>query len=169
VRVAIDDHRVGYFGVANRDTTRAEEAGGTHTFHTYATACVVGGPARYTPGLTAVGDKEPMAAVLTRLLGQVIAAGVTAQSVLRDETLFAVAVMRLLPSRNLSLVIPAVVRGRKPRHGGSGGADGGLPPTLTDPGGNHQNPTANLKLLDSVWGRVQHERGGIVRGQRPGS
>jgi hypothetical protein len=45
--VAIDDHRIGYFGAAHRDTTRSTSAAGTHTSHTYATAGVVGGPDRY--------------------------------------------------------------------------------------------------------------------------
>ncbi|HEX4611184.1 MAG TPA: hypothetical protein VH092_23535 [Urbifossiella sp.] len=62
-RIAINDHRIGYYGEPNRDTTRATSSAGTHTFHTYATACVVGGPDRYTLGRTAVGAKEPMADV----------------------------------------------------------------------------------------------------------
>ncbi|MDY3555878.1 hypothetical protein R5W24_005024 [Gemmata sp. JC717] len=33
-RIAIDYHRIGYFGKPNPDTTRAKETGGTHTFHT---------------------------------------------------------------------------------------------------------------------------------------
>ena len=49
-RVAIDYHRVPYFGEPNRDTTRAKTTDGTHTSHTYATACAVGGPDRYTLG-----------------------------------------------------------------------------------------------------------------------
>lgn len=116
-RVAIDYHRIPYFGAANRDTTRAKSAAGTHTFHTYATACVVGGPGRYTLGLTAVGEKEPFTAVLTRLLDQVAGAGVTARVVVLDKAFFSIAVMRLLQSRNLPFVIPAVIRGRKPRPG----------------------------------------------------
>lgn len=116
-RVAIDYHRVPYFGEPNRDTTRAKSAAGTHTFHTYATACVVGGPGRYTLGLTAVGEKEPFTAVLTRLLEQVAGAGVTARVVLLDKAFFSIAVMRLLQSRDVPFVIPAVIRGRKPRIG----------------------------------------------------
>lgn len=116
-RVAIDYHRVGYFGRPNRDTTRAKEKAGTHTFHTYATACVVGGPDRYTLGLTAVGEGEPFTAVLTRLLDQVAAAGVTPRVVLLDKAFFSIAVMQLLQSRDVPFVIPAVIRGRKPRPG----------------------------------------------------
>lgn len=116
-RVAIDYHRVGYFGAPNADTTRAKETAGTHTFHTYATACVVGGPDRYTLGLTAVGEGEPMADVVARLLDQVAAAGVAVRVVLLDKAFFAIAVMRLLQARNLPFVIPAVIRGRKPRPG----------------------------------------------------
>jgi hypothetical protein len=117
VRVAIDYHRIAYFGEPNRDTTRAKETAGTHTFHTYATACIVGGPDRYTLGLTAVNEKEPFTAVLTRLLDQVATAGVTIRVVLLDKAFFSIAVMQLLQSRNLPFVIPAVVRGRKPRIG----------------------------------------------------
>jgi putative transposase len=116
-RVAIDYHRIAYFGVPNADTTRAKQTAGTHTFHTYATACVVGGPNRYTLGLTAVGEKEPFTDVLTRLLDQVAAAGVTPRVVLLDKAFFSIAVMQLLQARQLPFVIPAVVRGRKPRIG----------------------------------------------------
>jgi hypothetical protein len=117
VRLAIDYHRIPYFGEPNRDTTRAKAAAGTHTFHTYATACIVGGPNRYTLGLTAVNDREPMTAVLTRLLDQVAVAAVTARVVLLDKAFFAIAVMQLLQARGLPFVIPAVIRGRKPRPG----------------------------------------------------
>lgn len=116
-RLAIDYHRIAYFGEPNRDTTRAKQTAGTHTFHTYATACVVGGPNRYTLGLTAVGEKGPFTAVLVRLLDQVAGAGVTVRVVLLDKAFFSIAVMRLLRSRDLPFVIPAVIRGRKPRIG----------------------------------------------------
>lgn len=117
VRLAIDYHRIGYFGRPNRDTTRAKETRGTHTFHTYATACVVGGPNRYTLGLTAVNEKEPFTDVLARLLDQVAATPVAIRVVLLDKAFFSIAVMQLLRSRNLPFVIPAVVRGRRPRPG----------------------------------------------------
>jgi hypothetical protein len=117
VRLAIDYHRIAYYGRPNRDTTRAKTAASTYTFHTYATACVVGEPDRYTLGLTAVGEKEPFTDVLVRLLDQVAAAGVTVRVALLDKAFFSIAVMRLLQSRNLPFVIPAVVRGRKPRIG----------------------------------------------------
>ncbi len=116
-RLAIDYHRVPYYGVPDRNTTRAKTEAGTHTFHTYATACVVGGPDRYTVGLTAVAHKEPMTGVLTRLLDQVIAAGVPIRVVLLDRAFFSIAVMQLLQTRHLPFVIPAVIRGRKPRPG----------------------------------------------------
>jgi putative transposase len=117
VPVAIDYHRIAYYGVANRDTTRAKGTAGTHTFHTYATACLVGTPDRYTIGLTAVGEHEPFTDVRTRLLDQVAAAGVTPRVLLLDKAFFAIAVMRLLQSRGVPFVIPAVIRGRKPRPG----------------------------------------------------
>jgi putative transposase len=116
-RVAIDYHHTPYYGAPTRDTTRGKRAAGTHTFHTYATACVVGGPDRYTVGLTAVGHKEPMTAVLTRLLDQVAAARVPVRVVLLDKAFFSIPVMRLLQARRLPFVIPAVIRGRKPRPG----------------------------------------------------
>lgn len=116
-RVAIDYHQIAYFGEPNRDTTRSKPTAGTHTFHTYATACIVDGSNRYTLGLTAVGHKEPMTAVLARLLDQVAAAGVTIRVALLDKAFFSIAVMQLLQSRNLPFVIPAVIRGRKPRPG----------------------------------------------------
>ncbi|WP_071529242.1 transposase [Gemmata obscuriglobus] len=90
---------------------------GTHNFHTYATACLVGGPDRYTVGVTAVGEKEPMTDVLTRLLDQLTAARVTVRVALLDKAFFTIAVMRLLQSHNVPFVIPAVVLGRKPRPG----------------------------------------------------
>ncbi|HEY1190629.1 MAG TPA: transposase [Gemmata sp.] len=115
--VAIDYHRIGYYGEPNRDTTRSKQTAGTHTFHTYATACLVGGSDRYTLGLTAVGEKEPMTAVLARLLEQVAAARVTIRAALLDKAFFSIPVMRLLQSREVPFVIPAVVRGRNPRPG----------------------------------------------------
>jgi putative transposase len=116
-RLAIDYHQVPYYGTPTRDTTRGKYAAGTHDFHTYATACVVGGPDRYTVGLTAVAHKEPMTAVLARLLDQVAAARVTVRVVLLDRAFFSIAVMQLLQARHLPFVIPAVIRGRKPRPG----------------------------------------------------
>src|SRR5439155_13994612 len=112
-------HRIPYSGSPTRDTTRAKAGAGTHTFHTYATACVVGGPGRYTVGLTAVADREPMTAVLTRLLDHVAAARVPIRVVLLDRAFFSIAVMHLLQARRLPFVIAAVVRGRKPRPGGA--------------------------------------------------
>lgn len=117
VPVAIDYHRIAYYGVANRDTTRAKSTAGTHTFHTDATACRVGTPDRYTIGLTAVSEHEPFTDVLARLLDRIAAAGVTPRVLLLDKAFFAIAVMRLLQSRGVPFVIPAVVRGRKPRPG----------------------------------------------------
>jgi hypothetical protein len=83
--VAIDYHRIPYYGEPDRHTTRAKATAGAHNFHTYATACVVGGPGRYTVGLTAVGEKEALTAVLARLLDQVAAARVPVRAVLLDR------------------------------------------------------------------------------------
>ena len=116
-RLAIDYHRIPYYGAADRHTTRARRSAGTHTFHTYATACVVGGPDRYTVGLTGVADREPMAGVIGRLLDQVAAARVPVRVVLLDRAFFSIAVMQLLRARRLPFAIPAVIRGRKPRPG----------------------------------------------------
>lgn len=117
IRLAIDYHRIAYYGRPNADTTRAKTGASTYTFHTYATACVVGPPNRYTLGLTAVAQEEPFTDVLTRLLDQVAAAGVTVRVVLLDKAFFSIAVMQLLQARQLPFVIPAAIRGRKPRIG----------------------------------------------------
>ncbi|HEX4613878.1 MAG TPA: transposase [Urbifossiella sp.] len=58
-----------------------------------------------------------MADVVARLLDPVAAARVTIRVVLRDKAFFTIPVMPLLRSRGLRFVIPAVVRGRKPRPG----------------------------------------------------
>ncbi|AWM42284.1 hypothetical protein GobsT_33350 [Gemmata obscuriglobus] len=58
-----------------------------------------------------------MTEIPTRLLDRLAAAGVTIRVALLDEAFFTIAVMRLLPSRDVPFVIPAVVRGRKPRPG----------------------------------------------------
>jgi putative transposase len=58
-----------------------------------------------------------MAAVLARLLDQVAAARVPVRVVLLDRAFFSIAVMQLLQSRRLAFVIPAVIRGRRPRRG----------------------------------------------------
>ena len=98
-------------------TTRAKSSAGTHTFHTYATACIVGGPGRYTLGRTAVTEKEPMTAVLARLLGQVAASRVPVRVVLLDRAFFSIAVMRLLQSRRLPFVIRPSSAGASPGAG----------------------------------------------------
>ncbi|MBN9521550.1 transposase [bacterium] len=58
-----------------------------------------------------------MTAVLGRLLGRVAAARVPVRVVLLDRAFFSIAVMRLLQARRLPFVIPAAIRGRKPRPG----------------------------------------------------
>ena len=58
-----------------------------------------------------------MTAVLARLLEQVATARVTIRVALLDKAFFSIPVMRLLPSREVPFVIPAMVRGRKPRLG----------------------------------------------------
>lgn len=118
-RIAIDYHRIPYYGTPDRHTTRSKTAAGTHNFHTYATACVVGGPDRYTIGRTAVGEGEPMTDVLARLLDQVAVARVPIRAVLLDRAFFAIAVMRGLQARRVPFVVPVVIRGRKPRPGRS--------------------------------------------------
>lgn len=116
VWVAIDYHAIAYYGDQNRDTTRGKAMAGTHTSHTYATACIAGAP-RYTVALSAVSHKEAMTAVLTRILGQIADAGVRVRGLLLDKAFFTVPVMLLLQEQNLPFVIPAQVRGRKPRPG----------------------------------------------------
>jgi hypothetical protein len=116
-RVAIDYYLIPYYGEPDQHTTRAKSSAGTHDFHTYATACVVGDAARYTVGLTAVGEREPMTDILTRLLDQVAAARVPIRAVLLDRAFFTIAVVQLLQARRLPFVVPVVVRGRRPRPG----------------------------------------------------
>ena len=116
-RLALDSHRIRYYGAPDRNTTRAKSSAGTHTFHTYATACIVGGPGRYTLGRTAVTEKEPMTAVLARLLGQVAASRVPVRVVLLDRAFFSIAVMRLLQSRRLPFVIRPSSAGASPGAG----------------------------------------------------
>jgi putative transposase len=115
-RVAIDFHLIPYHGEPNQranELYHSQPKSGTTKFHAYATACIVEAGHRYTVAATYVRGKEPMVAVLNRLLERLAARNIAIQVLLLDRGFFASPVMAFLQARKIPFVIPVVLRGRK--------------------------------------------------------
>jgi hypothetical protein len=115
-RIAIDFHLIPYHGEPNQranELYHSQPKSGTTKFHAYATACIVEAGHRYTVAATYVRGKEPMVAVLNRLLERIAARGIAIQFLLLDRGFFASPVMAFLQTRKIPFVIPVVLRGRK--------------------------------------------------------
>ena len=119
-RVAIDWHLVPYYGEhqqSRNELYHSRAQLGTTTFHAYATACIVDHGHRYTLALTDVRQHESMTTVLTRLLDQIERLGLKIRHLLLDAAFYNVAVIEFLQARKLPFIMPAVLRGRKPKRG----------------------------------------------------
>lgn len=79
--------------------------------------CVVVAGWRYTLALTWVREKDKPTAVLERLWEQVKLCKIACKMALLDRYFFTVPVMRWLQDHQVPFIIPAVVRGRKPKPG----------------------------------------------------
>jgi hypothetical protein len=79
--------------------------------------CVVVAGWRYTLALTWVREKELPTVVLERLWTSVKATKIACKMALLDRYFFTAPVMKWLQDRDLPFVIPAVMRGRKPKPG----------------------------------------------------
>jgi putative transposase len=115
-QVAIDVTQIPYHGEAFADPAelcRGKPKGGTTHFHGYATACIAVSGCRYTLGMTAVRNKEPMHEVLRRLLGQIGRKGLKIRHLLLDRAFYNLDVVSYLQNARYAFVIPAVHRGRR--------------------------------------------------------
>ena len=116
--LAIDLTLIPYHGEPAYDVKeifRGEPKSGTTHFHAYATAVVVHKGYRYTLALTHVEYGESMKEVVQRLLAIVRRRGVKIRFLLLDKGFFSVAVIQYLHRARYGFIIPAVVRGRKPK------------------------------------------------------
>jgi hypothetical protein len=119
-RVAIDWHLVPYYGEhqqSRNELYRSRAQSGTTTFHAYATACIVDCGQRYTLALTDVRQHESANKVLARLLDRIEQLGLKIKHVLLDAAFYNLAVVEFLQARKLPFIMPAVIRGRKPKRG----------------------------------------------------
>lgn len=117
--VAIDLTLIPYHGQPARDKKeifRGEPKSGTTHFHAYATAVVLHNGYRYTLALVRVEYGDSMKEVLQRLLAIVRRRGVKIRFLLLDKGFFSVEVMRYLLHAGRGFILPAVVRGRKPKN-----------------------------------------------------
>jgi putative transposase len=117
--VAIDLTLIPYHGRPARDKKeifRGEPKSGTTHFHAYATAVVLHKGYRYTLALVRVEYGDSMKKVVERLLAIVRRRGVKIRFLLLDKGFFSVEVMRYLLRAGRGFIIPAVVRGRKPKN-----------------------------------------------------
>ena len=118
--IAVDYHAIPYYGApkkSRRELRRGKAERGTTKFHTYATVCVVVAGWRYTLAVTWVREKEKPVVVLNRLWEQVKLSNIACKMALLDRYFFTVPVMQWLQKQNLPFLIPAVMRGRKPKPG----------------------------------------------------
>ena len=118
--VAIDWHLVPYYGAPKKSRNElfyGKPRQGTSKFHAYATACVVVHGYRYTLAVTYVRRHESLVVGLRRLLARVRGLGLKVRCLLLDRAFFSVPVIEFLKGENLPFLMPAMIRGRKPRKG----------------------------------------------------
>jgi Transposase DDE domain len=116
--IAIDLTLIPYHGQPAydaREIYRSKAKSGTTHFHAYATLAVLHKGHRYTLALARVEGGEAMKDVVQRLLRIVRRRGLKIKFLLLDKGFFHVAVMSYLKRARHGFIIPAVVRGRKPK------------------------------------------------------
>jgi len=117
--VAIDLTLIPYHGEPafdKKEIFRGEPKSGTTHFHAYATAVVVHNGFRYTLAITRVEYGDSMKEVAQRLLAIVRRRGVKIRFLLLDKGFFSVEVIKYLQRSGQGFIMPAVVRGRKPKN-----------------------------------------------------
>ena len=117
-RIAIDLTLIPYHGQPHQDKKeiyRSAPKSGTTHFHAYATAAVVHKGHRYTLALLRVEHGTTMKDVVQRLLKMVRRCGVKIRYLLLDKGFFSVEVISYLKRAGVGFIIPAMVRGRKPK------------------------------------------------------
>lgn len=119
-RIAIDLTLIPYHGQPHVDAKEIYRSGpksGTTHFHAYATAAVVHKGHRHTLALTPVEQGEKMKQVVQRLMTIIRRQQVKVRFLLLDKGFFSVEVISYLKRAGLGFIIPAMVRGRKPKYG----------------------------------------------------
>jgi putative transposase len=119
-RIAIDLTLIPYHGQPHQDEKeiyRSNPKSGTTHFHAYATAAVVHKGHRYTVALLRVEKGVKMKEVLQELLKIIRSRGIKVRYLLLDKGFFSVEVITYLKRADVGFIIPAIVRGRKPRRG----------------------------------------------------
>jgi hypothetical protein len=117
-RIAIDLTLIPYHGQPlfdSKEVYRGAPKSGTTHFHAYATAAVVHKGHRYTLALVRVEHGEKMKAVVKRLLAIIRRRGVRVRFLLLDKGFFSVEVISYLKRTGHGFILPAMVRGRKPK------------------------------------------------------
>lgn len=117
-RVAIDLTLIPYHGQPYqqaREISRGQPKHGTSHFHAYATAYVAQHGQRYTLAMTYVFGDEKVDEAVRRLMHQIQRLGVKVRFLLLDRGFFNAEVIRYLQAARYPFLIPAVVRGRKPK------------------------------------------------------
>ena len=117
-RIAFDLTLIPYHGQPHQDKKeiyRSAPKSGTTHFHAYATAVVVHKGHRYTLALLHVEYGEKMKDVVQRLMKIIRSRGVKVRYLLLDKGFFSVEVITYLNRAQLGFIIPAMVRGRKPK------------------------------------------------------
>lgn len=118
--LAIDWHLIPYHGeprFRDNELYHSQPKSGTTKFHAYATLCVVEPGYRYTLAVTSVRGKEPLVAVLKRLLARLQELGLGGKALLLDRQFFTAEVIVYLQSILMPFVIPLMLRGRKAKRG----------------------------------------------------
>jgi IS4 transposase len=116
--IAIDLTLIPYHGQPyqyKQEIYRSTPKRGTTHFHAYATAAVVHQGHRYTLALIRVERGTKMKEVVQRLLKMIRSRGMKIRYVLLDKGFFSVEVISYLKRTGLGFIIPAMVRGRKPK------------------------------------------------------
>ena len=118
--MAIDLHLKPYYGKPykhEKEIYRSQAKCGTNNFHAYASAYVVRHGQRYTVAVTSVERGQDNKAVIQRLLDLARRAGIRPRLLLLDRGFYSISVIRYLQCARIAFLMPAVARGRKPKHG----------------------------------------------------
>jgi hypothetical protein len=118
--VAIDWHLVPYYGEplnSRNELLCSKPSRGTSKFHVYATACIVRHGVRYTVAATWVRRHETTVVVLRRLLTRIRELGLKIRRLLLDAAFYSLPVTALLQQERIPFLMPAVLRGRRPKRG----------------------------------------------------
>lgn len=117
-RIAIDLTLIPYHGqphASEDEIFRSHPKSGTTHFHAYATAAIVNKGHRYTLALMRVERGMTMKEVMQQLVAIIRRRKVKIRFLLLDKGFYSVSVISYLKRAGLGFIMPAIVRGRKPK------------------------------------------------------